>query len=225
MLVAVTGEQMKHIGTTFRDHDFSHQDLQTTVFEQCHFYNCKFDHADLRDAVFLECKFIEVQAITGCSFNYASLQDASFTSCMLAMSTFNGANCLGIEMRKCDMKGVNFFRANFANRVSQSAYFCSAYITGCNLSYANFEQVTLEKCELFENRWNEANLSRASLAGSDLSRGEFTPDMWGSFNLEHCDLTHVELEGLDVRKVSLLGVKICDWQQEQLLSPFGLIVI
>ncbi|MDF4311137.1 fluoroquinolone resistance protein, partial [Vibrio parahaemolyticus] len=26
-------------------------------------------------------------------------------------------------------------------------------------------------------------------------------------------------------RVSLFGVKICDWQQEQLLAPFGLIIL
>ncbi len=65
----------------------------------------------------------------------------------------------------------------------------------------------------------------ASFKGADLSRGEFSPEQWGSFNIEESDLTHVDLEGLDIRRVSLYGVKICDWQQEQLLSPFYLIVI
>ena len=62
------------------------------------------------------------------------------------------------------------------------------------------------------------------MLGADLSRGEFSKEQWGTFNLESADLTHVDLEGLDMRRVSLNGVKICDWQQEQLLSKFGLIV-
>ena len=153
------------------------------------------------------------------------LQDASFNNCMLAMSQFNGADCVGIELRKCDLKGANFQSANFANRVSNTVFFCIAYITGCNLAYTNFERALIEKCDLFENRWSGANLMGASFKGSDLSRGEFSKEQWGSFNIEESDLTHVDLEGLDVRRVSLYGVKICDWQQEQLLAPFGLIVI
>ncbi|HBC3545691.1 TPA: Qnr family pentapeptide repeat protein, partial [Vibrio parahaemolyticus] len=156
---------------------------------------------------------------------FANLKDASFTNCMLAMSLFNGANCMGLELRKCDLKGANFQGANFANRVSNTMFFCSAFITGCNLTYCNFERVLLEKCDLFENRWNGANLAGATLKGSDLSRCEFSPEQWGTFNVEQCDLTHVELDGLDVRRVSLFGVKICDWQQEQLLAPFGLIIL
>ncbi|MHC6529311.1 Qnr family pentapeptide repeat protein [Vibrio proteolyticus] len=210
---------------TFLKQDFSGQNLQGHTFTNCRFYQCNFRRADLRDTTFTDCRFIEAQAIEGCDFRYAKLKDASFTNCMLAMSLFNGADCMGIELRKCDLKGANFQQANFANRINHTMFFCSAFITGCNLAYTNFERVLLEKCDLFENRWNGANLSGANLKGSDLSRGEFSTEQWGSFNLEDCDLTHIELEGLDIRRVSLHGVKTCDWQQAQLLAPLGLIVL
>ncbi|MCG7489221.1 Qnr family pentapeptide repeat protein [Vibrio sp. Of14-4] len=210
---------------TYRQQDFSHQDLQYAVYEDCQFIQCEFDRADLRNAKFINCRFIEAQALEGSSFFYAKLKDTSFTNCMLAMSQFVGADCFGIEFRKCDLKGANFQRANFINRISDKVYFCSAYITGCNLSYVNLERALLEKCDLYENRWTEANLDSASFLGSDLSRGEFSIDQWGSFNIEGADLTHVDLEGVDVCRVSLDGVKICRWQQDQLLDKFGLIVI
>lgn len=149
----------------YHQQDFSHQDLQQHVYEGCQFINCCFDRSDLRDAKFINCKFIEAQALEGCSFQYANLKDASFENCMLAMNQFVGAECFGIEFRQCDLKGANFQRANFVNRISHSAYFCSAYITGCNLTYANFERTLLEKCELFENRWKGANLFGASMQG------------------------------------------------------------
>jgi fluoroquinolone resistance protein len=104
-------------------------------------------------------------------------------------------------------------------------FFCSAYITGCNLSYANFERQCIEKCDLFENRWISTNLQGASLKESDLSRGSFSGDIWGQFRMEGCNLSHSELDGLDPRKVDLTGVKICEWQQEQLLEKLGLIVL
>ncbi|MGR5456520.1 pentapeptide repeat-containing protein, partial [Vibrio alfacsensis] len=100
-----------------------------------------------------------------------------------------------------------------------------AYITGCNLSYANLERQVLEKCELFANRWIGANLMGASLKESDLSRGVFSADAWSQFRFQGADLCHVDLEGLDPRRVDLTGVKICDWQQEQLLEPLGLVVL
>ncbi|PQK38574.1 hypothetical protein C5Y86_27370, partial [Escherichia coli] len=93
-----------------------------------------------------------------------------------------------IELRECDLKGANFSRANFANQVSNRMYFCSAFITGCNLSYANMERVCLEKSELFANRWIGTHLAGASLKESDLSRGVFSEDVWGQFSLQGANL-------------------------------------
>jgi fluoroquinolone resistance protein len=53
------------------------------------------------------------------------------------------------------------------------------------------------------------------MKGSDLSGGEFSPEYWGSFELIGCNLTRIELDGLDPRNVGLEGVIINQWQQEQ----------
>ncbi|PKG85149.1 Qnr family pentapeptide repeat protein [Colwellia sp. 75C3] len=209
----------------FINHDFSNTDLKAMHFQHCDFYHCNFNKADLTDAIFIECSFIEQGSIEGCQFEYANLRDASFKQCRLSMSSFIGASCLGIEFRSCDLKGTNFSKASFENQVSRLVYFCSAYITDCNLSYANLSGVRIEKCDLFENRWNGANLRGASLIGSDLSRGEFSEDAWEQFQMQDCDLTHIELNGLNIRRVKLDGVKICEWQQEQLLAALGILVL
>lgn len=209
---------------TFVDEDFSQQDLQQAEFNRCQFYRCNFRGCDLTDARFMHCQFIEQGDMEGCRFDYAILKDSSFKDCDLSLARFTGAQCFGIELRNCNLKGADFDRASFANVITRRTYFCSAYITGCNLSYANLEDQRLEKCELFENRWNGANMVGASLQGSDLSRGEFSPEIWGQFALEGCNLEHVDLTGLDPRRVNLQGVSICVWQQEQLLAPFGLII-
>ncbi|ENM5915454.1 QnrVC family quinolone resistance pentapeptide repeat protein [Vibrio mimicus] len=205
--------------------DFSHQDLSGQYFKNCKFFCCSFKRANLRDTQFVDCSFIERGELEGGDFSYSDLRDASFKNCSLSMSYFKGANCFGIEFRECDLKGANFAQASFMNQVSNRMYFCSAYITGCNLSYANFERQCIEKCDLFENRWIGANLSGASFKESDLSRGVFSEGCWSQCRLQGCDLSHSELYGLDPRKVDLTGVKICSWQQEQLLEQLGLIVV
>ncbi|SQD80721.1 Pentapeptide repeat (fragment) [Moritella yayanosii] len=43
--------------------------------------------------------------------------------------------------------------------------------------------------------------------------------------MQGCNLSHSDLNGLDPRKVDLDGVKICAWQQEQLLEQLGLIIL
>ncbi len=70
-----------------------------------------------------------------------------------------------------------------------------------------------------------ASLQGASFKESDLSRGSFSDDFWEQCRIQGCDLTHSELNGLEPRKVDLTGVKICSWQQEQLLAQLGVIVI
>lgn len=206
---------------TFTDRCIASSPLGDSAFEHCVFVNCDFSRADLADVSFKHCQFTEPGAEIGSSFQYANLQDASFVACKLAMCDFTGANLFGAEFRQCDMKGANFVRAQFANYISQRSYFCSVFMTGCNLSYANFERQVMEKCELYENRWIGANLQGASLQGSDLSRGEFSADAWRDFSFSHCDLSHCELDGLDPRRLNVEGVKVCAWQQEHLLAAMG----
>jgi len=38
-------------------------------------------------------------------------------------------------------------------------------------------------------------------------------------------LSNCELFGLDPRRINLNGVKICDWQQAQLLETLGIVVL
>ncbi|WP_094751475.1 Qnr family pentapeptide repeat protein [Psychromonas sp. CD1] len=215
---------MLYRNETFKNVSFIDQDLEAKRYEYCHFYGCDFSHANLRDTQFIHCKFLESGSDHGCKFEYSDLRDASFKDCQISMANFYGANCFAIEFRNCDLKGANFLKTSFVNHISQNAYFCSAYITGCNLSYANFTHQCMEKCDLFENRWIGANLQGASFKGSNLSRSEFAADSWGLFNLQDCDIRYSDLYSLDLRRVNLSGVKICAWQQEQLLSPLGLII-
>lgn len=74
------------------------------------------------------------------------------------------------------------------NMITSRTWFCSAYITKSNLSYANFAKVVLEKCELWENRWHGAQVLGASFSGSDLSGGEFSGFDWRAADVTQCDL-------------------------------------
>jgi len=225
LIYSTQGVFMSEDYEVFNEIDFSNQDLSESHFKRCKFYRCDFGSANLREARFVDCIFIKQGGIEGCHFNYSDLRDSSFINCQLSMSNFTGAKCFGVEFKDCDLKGANFILATFSNQVSNRMYFCSAYITGCNLSYVNFERQCIEKCDLFENKWIGANLQGASLKESDLSRGSFSEDCWSQFHMQGCNLSHSELNGLDPRKIDLNGVKVCAWQQEQLLEQLGLIIL
>lgn len=209
----------------YNDHNFSGEDLSGETFQSCHFYQCNFSRSDLTDTTFIDCVFIESGDVIGCDFSYTNLKDASFQGCNLSMANFDGAIAFGIEMRHCHLKGASFVRTQFANFITHNTYFCSAFITNCDLSYANLENQKLEKCDLFENRWRGANLSGTSFEGSDLSRGEFSEEHWQQAHFQQCNLSHIELNGLDIRTVNIRGAMICQWQQEQLLETLGIITI
>ncbi len=66
---------------------------------------------------------------------------------------------------------------------------------------------------------------RVSFVGSDLSRGEFSQEQWRQCVWHKVNLTHVDLDGVDIRYVDFTGVQICDWQQEQLLNQLGIVVL
>ncbi len=117
--------------------------------ENSTFFNCDFSGADLSGTEFIGCQFYDRESQKGCNFSRANLKDAIFKSCDLSMADFRNINALGIEIRHCRAQGSDFRGASFMNMITTRTWFCSAYITNTNLSYANFSKVVLEKCELW----------------------------------------------------------------------------
>ncbi|WP_269792316.1 Qnr family pentapeptide repeat protein [Stenotrophomonas sp. Iso1] len=188
------------------------------------FFNCDFSRTDLTDTEFVRCTFYDPDLQVGCKFDAATLKDASFKQCDLSMCTFTYAKALGLEISECRAQGADFSGASFMNQITSRTWFCSAFIKKSNLSYANFSKVTLEKCELWENRWMGANVLGASFSGSDLSGGEFQSFDWRAANFTHCDLTNSDLGELDLRSVNLEGAKIDPVQAALLLQRMGVVV-
>jgi fluoroquinolone resistance protein len=141
------------------------------------------------------------------------------------MADFRHASALGIEIRDCRVQGADFRDASFMNMITTRSWFCSASISGSNLSYANFSRVILEKCELQNNRWVGVVASGATFSGSDLSGGEFASFDWNTVNVTQCDLTGAELGELDLRSMNLEGVKLDRFQASQLMARLGISVI
>lgn len=115
------------------------------------FYACDFTETDLTETQFVNCHFWHPDKQVGCDFSGATLKEACFVNCDLTMSIFKNADLFGIEIRECRAMGCNFRQARFMKKISPRLWLCSAYITKCNLSYADFSGVILEECELWEN--------------------------------------------------------------------------
>lgn len=209
----------------YRNEKFSRSQFTGSIVEHCQFINCDFSATDLTDTRFLHCQFYDRDSETGCNFSRATLKDASFKHCDLTMSNFGYAEALGIEIAECRAQGADFRGASFMNMITAKTWFCSAYITKSNLSYANFSKVVLEKCELWENRWVGTNVLGASFSGSDLSGGEFSAFDWRSANFTHCDLTQSVISELDIRTTDLEGVKLNSAQLAILVERLGIMLV
>ncbi|HHK5705803.1 TPA: Qnr family pentapeptide repeat protein [Serratia marcescens] len=189
------------------------------------FMLCDFSGADLTGTEFIGCQIYDRESRQGGNFSRAILKDASFRSCDLSMADFRHVDALGVEIRECRAQGADFRGASFMNMITSRTWFCSAYITKSNLSYANFAKVVLEKCELWENRWHGAQVLGASFSGSDLSGGEFSGFDWRAADVTQCDLSNAELGELDLRTTDLQGVKMDSHQAAQLLERLGIAII
>ncbi|MGX9721446.1 Qnr family pentapeptide repeat protein [Stenotrophomonas acidaminiphila] len=189
-----------------------------------HFRNCDFSAADLSGAEFVNCVFYDADTQAGCRFNGAQLKEARFRQCDLSLCVFAFAKGLGLEIIECRAQGADFSNASFMNQITARTGFCSAIIRQSNLSYADFSGVTLEKCELPDNRWVGANVAGASFSGSDLSGGDFSSLDWRSADFTHCDLTGSELGELDLRVVDLQGASLDTLQVAQLMLRMGITV-
>lgn len=141
------------------------------------------------------------------------------------MADFRNVSALGIEIRSCMAQGADFRGASFMNMITTRTWFCSAYITKTNLSYANLSKVVSEKCELWDNRWIGTHILGATFSGSDLSGGEFSSFDWPSANFTYCDLTNSELGEIDVREVDMQGVKLDNYQASLILQHLGISVV
>lgn len=209
----------------YRNEKFIPHQFTGSVVENSLFINCDFSGCDLSDTCFIHCQFYDRESEQGCNFSRATLRDASFKHCDISMNNFRFVNALGIEISECRAQGADFRDASFMNMITTKSWFCSAFITKTNLSYANFSKVVLEKCELWENRWVGTNVMGATFSGSDLSGGEFSAFDWRSADFTHCDLTRSITSDLDLRSTDLEGVKLDSAQVSILVERLGIMVV
>lgn len=124
-------------------------DLSGRRFENCEFKNCSLSGASARGASFLECTFI------GCDLSNTKLVDARFRDVAIIDSKLVGLNWASVGI----LSNPRFER--------------------CLLNYSSFENLDLRKaiiedCLAREVDFTGANLSEATLCGTDLGGAIFS---------------------------------------------------
>ena len=222
--------------------DFSHFDLEGSVFEFCDFMECCLRSSNLSDCRFRNCNFYPTDypkassspsrsenmgksspaETQGCDFGYADMIETSFDRCDLSLASFNRVNARGLILSHCQAQGVDFDCADFALHVATTRALNQASLTHCNLAYANFSGVDLSGCNLSENRLVHALFNRTNLTDADLSDSDLSNVEGDGMVLKGANLKGARFNNLDPRRIDLEGVRISPEQMPWLLQPLGI---
>lgn len=131
---------------TFRNCDFSGQDLNGFTFEHCVFYSCNLSNARVRSSSFQQveftgCKLLGIQFHMADPFSF----EVYFSGSQLDFSSFYQCRLKHSKFSKCSLNGVDFTEANLQGIVLEA----------CDLKNAVFQNSHLEKAD-FRTSFNFA---------------------------------------------------------------------
>ena len=139
-----------------------------------------------------------------------------FRSCNLNGVKIAGSNLFSAAFEKCKLMGVDF---------REGITLTAATFKDCNLDYANFQGVSLERMVFEGSSFVEANLSftnleRASFVGCDLAHADIQ-----EAKFFQTDLRGANLAGWNLRQHDLRGVIITPAQFQALAAELGIQVM
>ena len=74
------------------------------------------------------------------------------------------------------------------------------------------------------HKFTNTDLSKTNLEEANLTNTYFSPALYDGLSIFKADLRHAELDNLDIRRVDLSGVKLCEWQQDYIIDNLGIIL-
>ncbi|MFQ1826984.1 pentapeptide repeat-containing protein [Aeromonas veronii] len=93
-------------GKQFVDVRFEQQDVEGEQFSECRFIGCNFSWLDQSDSRFIDCSFYDRESERGSLLQGCDLREASFLRCDLTMADCSRSLCLGLDLRRVDLQGV-----------------------------------------------------------------------------------------------------------------------
>ncbi len=139
---------------TFRKLEHRERVIDETKFAECQFIGCDFS-----ESRFQRCRFI----------------DCKFTDCTLRLAAFDDSALINATFSRCGLMGINWSAADWSD---WSAKLSTLTFDECDLKYAVFlsvdlKRVVLRDCIAHEANFADANLSNATLTGTDLACAVF----------------------------------------------------
>lgn len=182
------------------------------------------DKANMIDVILENCKFYEQKSMKGCNFRNTNLRRAIFKNCDISSSNFQRAILFQSEFYDCKAQGVNLKFANFTHVISRTQIMAQTILKNCNLKYASFEGVYLKGCDLSESIFINTDFTSAVLDECDFINAVLCSPILFQATIDKADLRNAEISGIDLKKFAFSGIKICEWQQTNLLEEYGIIV-
>lgn len=160
--------------------------LEADEFEACTFRNCNWSEQDLKRKKFIECEFIDCN-LSNAKLLASSIQDCHFKDCKMLGLRFDLCNTFsfGFHASNCQLSNSNFYQLDLRNcRFEhcnlQEVDFSAANLEGVSLSGSNLSGVTFDESNLQKanlrlcsnlqidpnrNQMSQATLSASALAG------------------------------------------------------------
>lgn len=185
-------------------------------YSDCIFTGNDFNQTTLEGSDFTNCIF------NRCAFSQSKLKKNTFESCTFNHSNFNNTQLIDTIIRGATFHTCSFIGVDFST-ISQTLPLLLSFID-CNLEYAHFSTMRLEK-SLFKNcKLTEADFSETQLSASSFEFSELTRTVFHHTNLTKCDFRGAVNYSLDARQNQLKGAKFSEPEVMNLLNSFDIII-
>lgn len=178
-------EEKEYWSKTFKDQDFSGENIAAKQFEGCTFVGCNFTEASFNRCNFVECVFekcnLSVVQIEYSKFSDVIFRDSKviginwtkvawprlifsspikFFNTIINDSSFYGLSLQDLVIEGCVAHNVDFREGDFSNSNFKFTDFSGSIFSETNLSRADFSDATNFDIDVFRNKLKKAKFDR-----------------------------------------------------------------
>ena len=146
-------EKGQYWSQTFKDLDFSNQEIELKEFDGCAFEGCDFSEAILKRCRFIDCEFIKCN-LSNLHIEYSKFSDVAFYESKL----------IGIDWTKASWPRV---------ALHATVKFHQSLMNDCSFFGLQLQEIVLEECKAHSVDFREGDFSHANFRHSDLSGSLF----------------------------------------------------
>ncbi|WP_185830045.1 MULTISPECIES: pentapeptide repeat-containing protein [Stenotrophomonas] len=205
----------------FRGERFSSRQFTGARIDHAMFIGCDFSTSNLTDTEFNHCHFLDRTTGQGSRFTGSILQRARFERCDLSHCDFRLAFAPGLSIVDCRAPGTDF-RHSRMRPLPDDPLTGPPRILRSNLRGADFSAISLEACDLRDNRWSGAITAGTNFRAACLAGGIFTHFDWSTADFFRADLDRAVLGDLGIAQIQQQELRLDPAQLALLLQRLGI---